>query len=353
MKRNLKIIFLFISYLLLAIIIIACNDYIEPYVKSSQFNNSDSNGNEMLSQTSEFIIVIPDIQYYTYYSDNHKYLISIIDRIIEIRERGYIIKAVLQVGDLTEQNTQREWSVAKQIFSKLDQKIDYILCTGNHDYGDNGTCNNRNTFFSQYFTYNKNTSYIGSYEENSYENSYFHIEIHDQPFQIFSLEFGPRDKVVDWAKKISNDNNDKLGILITHAYLFKNKERFDWANLRQSQNSSPYNYAYAYPDFGKEKVNDGQGLWEKFIIDSNIRFVMCGHKTTPDYIGNLLDENRKGNEVLQMLFNTQNFPNGGDGWIQFIEFFDDKKTVQVRTYSAVNNIWWVDDTHNYIFQLNK
>ncbi|HET6557955.1 MAG TPA: hypothetical protein VFG54_11615, partial [Prolixibacteraceae bacterium] len=78
------------------------------------------------------------------------------------------------------------------------------------------------------------------------------------------------------------------------------------------------------------------------------RIVFCGHQTTT-YIGNLTSQNSSKNNVLQLLFNTQAFPNGGDGWIQIMEFYDDKKTIGIHTYSTQTNSWNTDPLGEYTF----
>lgn len=316
------------------------------------FNWIDENGKEILSKNSEYLILIPDIQNYITNTANNIYLEQIIDWIIDFNNEGFKVKAAIQVGDVTNLNTIPEWINGQRIFSKLDNKIDYILCPGNHDYGDIGSTNTRKTYFSDYFKYSGNKSLVSTFEKDNFENTYFKLTIQNQPYQIFSLEFGPRDKVLEWANNLAKSNPDVNGILLTHAYLFKDKERYEYPRLYSVQNISPYNYALSYPQFGKEKVNDGEELWQKLVFpNANIRFVFCGHKTVPDYVGNLTSKNKIGQQVLQMLFNTQDFPKGGDGWIQILEFPKDKKSLNVKTYSTLYKTWNKDILNQFSFNL--
>ena len=292
------------------------------------------------TKDSEYIIIIPDIQNYITNQKNNKYLEKIIEFIRMFDLFGYKVKAVLQVGDITNLNSEQEWETAKMIFSELDGKVNYILCTGNHDYGDGGTCNNRNSYFSKYFDYKSNSAFISSLEKNNFENAHFNITVHDQVFQIFSLEFAPRDQTIIWADSIAKANADYLGIILTHAYLYKDQELFDYVNKNNSQNNSPYNYAISFAVSGNEKINDGEEIWEKLVSPNpNLRFVLCGHQTEPDFSGNLISINEEGKEVFQNLFNTQSFPNGGDGWIQILDFYPGNTKVEIKTYSTVVNIF--------------
>ncbi len=73
------------------------------------------------------------------------------------------IKAVLCTGDLVEQNqnlimnrnmlnqTSREmWQSVSRAFDRLDNKVPYIISTGNHDYGYRSS-ENGSTCFPEYF----------------------------------------------------------------------------------------------------------------------------------------------------------------------------------------------------------
>ena len=350
---NLNKIFKILFPLIIGVQIISCgllSDTLDVKVDSGPFKNFDPIQNIQLTEASEFIVIIPDIQFYTVYKENHYLLDKLISRIIEIHDAGFKIKAVLQVGDITDRNTKDEWESVKTVFSKLDNKIDYILCTGNHDYGDNGTCNNRNTLFNDYFQYNENKSFITGYQQNNYENSWFQFSIQGQPFQLFSLEFGPRDEVVTWADSMANLNKEKYGILLTHAYLATDNKRFDYANLKLNQTLSPYAWTLNNPEFEVGKVNDGQQLWSKFLVNNNFQFVFCGHlKSATNY---LISINQSEQEVLQMVFAEHNMPQAIEGWVQILEFYADKKTVGVKTYSTLLNTWKTDSVHQYDFTYN-
>ncbi len=323
----------------------------EIIIDTNPFNNLDDEGNTQLEQGSELVILIPDIQIYTYTPLYHPILENMMDRIIEMNKLGHKVKAVVQVGDVTDTNAPYEWEAAQKMFGKLGkEKIPYILTTGNHDYGEMGKTDSRQTYFNDYFNFSTQSAFRRAYLDSCYENSLFEVTVQSKPFQIIALEFGPCKAVMEWADKVLDKN--KMSLLVTHAYLFKDKERYNWKELSKSQNISPYNYANAFKSFGGTSidVNDGEEIWKKLIYPSeNIRFVMCGHKTKPDYIGNLISENIKNKEVLQMLFNTQDFPNGGDGWMQILEFKNDKKNVDIRTYSSVFNKWDTDPIHQYRF----
>jgi|WetSurMetagenome_2_1015567.scaffolds.fasta_scaffold00313_1 hypothetical protein len=296
-----------------------------------------------IDPASELVILIPDIQMYTTSGHNTPYLDSLLARLVRINDNGYKIKAVLQTGDITNSHEEWEWNTAKNLFSRLNNKIPYIMCTGNHDY----TPGTRETYYSRYFDYSANPCFVTSFEKNNFNNSVFNISIFDKPFQVFSLEFAPGDKVLAWADSIAKANSDKTGMVLTHAYLYEDNVRFDFSEYGFSQLNTPY----SYPVSETESINDGEQIWQKLIYpDDAFRFVFCGHMDYPDFVGNLVSENINNNKCLQMLFDTQSFPRGGDGFIQVIEFKNDLKTVKVSTCSLINNIWLTTLNCKYWFR---
>lgn len=334
--------------LITSFILPACN---KNHDDDELFNKTE--WGEHVDMSSDIIIFIPDIQIYTDDEDKTRYLDAIIDKIIVLYDNGVKIKTVVQAGDITNRNTIREWETADRLFSRLDNKIPYIMCTGNHDYGsysgDSGNANNRNTPYSYYFDYSSNPIFVASSETGIYDNSFFRIFIHQQPFNIFSLEFAPADDVITWADSIAKKNEDGIGMILTHAYLYKDEERFDFSTHGTSQGGSPYNYSIS----SFEKVNDGEEIWQKLVYpNASFRFVLCGHMPFPDYVGNLISTNANNNNVLQLLFDTQSFPNGGDGWIQILEFKSDMKTVNIFTYSTVSDFWIPGNTQEFQFMYN-
>ena len=53
-----------------------------------------------------------------------------------------------------------------------------------------------------------------------------------------------------------------------------------------------------------------------------------------------MDKNSSGKTVAQMAFNTQAIGggwngNGGDGWLRYLEFMPDKKTIKAKTFSPL------------------
>lgn len=131
------------------------------------------------------------------------------------------IKAVLITGDLVEQNenividrnmlnqTSREmWESLSRSLERLDNKIPYIISTGNHDYGYKNAENSR-TYFPDYIPFERNAAWrnllISSYPNRngvvSLENAAFEFKLPNwDKLLIITTEFAPRDEVLLWAK---------------------------------------------------------------------------------------------------------------------------------------------------------
>ena len=89
-----------------------------------------------------------------------------------------------------------------------------------------------------------------------------------------SLEFGPRDAVLEWANRVLQANPSANAIILTHAYLYADGTRFDHLT-RTDQAFSPHTYGIEALPGG---VNDGEEIWQKPIVNNpNVRIVLCGH----------------------------------------------------------------------------
>lgn len=311
------------------------------------------------------LVLIPDTQAYTRYSRNHG-IFELMTAWIAENVENLNIKQVVCVGDIVESNNLQQgepkfanqtskqmWECASRAFGRLDGVVPYVLCTGNHDYGPfiypdgkhygTRSASNRETQFNSYFPIDRNPSHKGvlietfenAYGVKSLENAAYQFEgTEGQRIVIVALEFAPRDEALAWAKSVFErpENADAYGIVVTHSYM--KPYTLDCKRILDE-------------DYGlnKEGGNSGEAIWEKLIYPtSNIRMVLCGHHSTADNMdgssGLSVERNKAGRNVAQILFDTQAIGggwegNGGDGWIQLLEFSKDMKTVKVRTFSTL------------------
>lgn len=322
-------------------LIIAMGVHSQVQTVKAELSNSESNS----------MILVPDPQSYIKFDVNQP-VFELMTAWITNNIENLNIKGVLCVGDLVEQNnmlvadgingnqTSREqWQNVSRSFERLDNKVPYVVCTGNHDYGYVSS-ENRLSCFPDYFypernsrlqdclvTVTKNWKGIPTLENAAYE-----FELNRWgTILVISLEFAPRDEALEWAKELAASEKYKnhTVLLMTHSYMDYKGDRF----AKENYKISPANY--------------GQAIWEKLVYPSpNIRMVLCGHDAVTngdDYKNNVsfrTDKNVDGRDVFQMMWNAQTagggwHGNGGDGWLRIMEFVPDGKTIRIKTFSPL------------------
>jgi len=309
---------------------------------------------QQLTDPNSFsMILLGDPQGYTKYDINQP-LFELCTAWISDNIDNLNIKAVLCTGDIVEQNenivrnrkmlnqTSREmWEAGSRAFERLDNKVPYIISTGNHEYGYRSS-ENGNTHFPEYFPFERNTAWrdicvsvfpnrsgVESLENSAYE----FIEPNWGKLLVITSEFAPRDEVLDWAKELAakQEYKEHKVIFMTHSFL----------RQRTAERTDNERYAIA-------PRNWGEGVWKKLVEpSSNIFMVICGHTGKPgdfeDSVAYRVDKNIVGKNVHQMMFNVQILGggwegNGGDGWLRILEFMPDGKTIKVKTYSPLFGI---------------
>jgi 3',5'-cyclic AMP phosphodiesterase CpdA len=283
------------------------------------------------------IAVLPDTQHYSEKFPDH-YLAQTRWIAENIRDRN--IAAVFHLGDITNRSTPAEWEIAAKAMSQLDGKVPYFLTAGNHDYSEGGVCKDRTTRLNDYFPVKKFrelNSFGGTYdrEPERLENSYHLFSAADRDFLVICLEFGPRADVVRWANDVAAKNKNRAAILLTHAYMYYDDTRYDWAKYGKKQNWNPHSYGVAEASGGG--VCDGEELWQRLVSKhDNFVLTMNGH-VLQDGLGRTISRSPTGRDVHQVLVNFQMKPNGGDGWLRLLEYRADGTTVQTYDYSPTRN----------------
>ena len=315
---------------------------------SSIFSWAQDKLPKLQNPNSFSMILLPDPQTYTKFDTNQP-IFDLMTAWVSSQLDPLSVKAVLCTGDLVEQNeytvpdnvngnqtSTQQWRAASKAFEKLDNKVPYIICGGNHDYGykrsENRLCN-----FPTYFPVERNAAWkktLVSVCNNAFglptlENAAFAFSLPNNwgDWLVIATEFAPRDEVLNWAKELISDKkyaNHKV-IILTHSYLEYTGKVIE----KEGYDVSPANY--------------GKAIWEKLIYPSkNIKLLICGHYCSVDgfryNVGIRSDKNCIGRNVTQMMFNAQTegggwHGNGGDGWLRILEFMPDGKTISVKTYS--------------------
>lgn len=335
------------------------------------------------------LVLVPDPQAYTRYSRNQG-IYDLMTTWIAENAKQLNVKAVVCVGDLVESNNLQEgdgkfanqtgtemWECTSRAFGRLDGVCPYVLCTGNHDYGPaiypdgdhygTRSASNRETQFNDFFPVDRNPAnsdvlydvFENAYGVKTLENAAYQIEGTDgQRILIIALEFAPRDEALAWAKDVLErpENAEAFGILVTHSYMKP--------YTRGCERDPKENYG-----LNKEGGNAGEAIWEKLVYPTaNIRMVLCGHHSTADNMdgctGFRVDTNEAGKRTSQLLCDMQAMGggwegNGGDGWLQLLEFSKDMKTVKVRTFSPLfaispttrEHAWWRGERQEFEFNI--
>ncbi len=298
---------------------------------------------------SATIVVMPDTQLY---AQSYPALFNaqaqwVLDN---LADRNII--GVLHEGDITNRNTPVQWDNARTALGRLVGVVPLVLAPGNHDYGNNGSADIRTTLMNSYFPVSEVAnlpSFGGTYEPGRIENSYHLFEANGQKYVAIALEWSPRDPVVAWAGQVLAQHPDRVGIIVTHAYMYSDNTRYDWQTFGSSQRWSPYAYGTASDPLG---VNDGEDIWQAIgRRHKNLGLVFSGHVLN-DGAGRLSSRGDHGNTVHQMLANYQFLANGGNGWFRLIEILPDNKTIQVKTYSPTLNQYMVGPQQQFILELD-
>lgn len=295
------------------------------------------------------LVLLPDTQ--TYAEKHPEILDAQIDWILKEANK---IDMVIQQGDLTQNNNDEEWTRVRNSFKKLDGKVPYVLAVGNHDMGSEPKkfADVRNTtLFNTYFPINHMSSlptFAGVFEKDKMDNAYYFFRSAGVDWMVLSLEFGPRNEVLDWANELVSRHPKHLVILNTHAYMYADSTRHG-----PGDHWLPQGYGIG-KDTGAKAVNNGEDIWLKFVKKHpNIRFVFSGH-VLHSGVGTLVSMNEEGLPVYQFLANYQegvkNSENGGNGWLRIMTLSPKQQTLDVQTYSPYLQKFRNDEAHSFKFR---
>ncbi|HEY0707434.1 MAG TPA: metallophosphoesterase, partial [Polyangia bacterium] len=292
---------------------------------------------------STMLAVLPDTQIYTV--DAPGVFTAQTSWIAANRDKRRI-PYVLHLGDIVDQNIPLQWERAVQSMQQLDGVVPYAIVGGNHDYGPGGTARTRDTLMNQYFPFAQTAalpSFGGAFEVGKLDNTYHYVSVGGRDYIALMLEWGPRDEVIAWANQIMEQNQDRYGILVTHAYMYSDSRRYDHRDPSQLWNP----HIYGTPG----TVNDGEELWEKLVRRHRFVMVLNGHVLN-DGTGYLASVTDRGNICHQMLSNYQFRALGGEGYLRLLEFLADGKTVRVYTYSPLYDSFLTEVDQNFSFTLD-
>lgn len=291
--------------------------------------------------------VLPDTQYYTSCRNTH---FANQARWLATHADSLSLAAAIHLGDITERNIPEEWAFAQRALEPLSQVVPTFLTTGNHDYGDDGTANRRHTLFANYFSEPKaptRRAVAELLDETNLENAYYRVVVDADDgatttLGVLVLGWSPQQAAVAWANDVLTKYPRDRVVFVTHAYLYYDSTRYDWATKGQQQEWNPH--AYGEPRLADKQpadVFDGEKLWQSLISrHSNVFLTLSGH-VLGDGTGLLTSTTPRGNVVHQVLSNYQALDEGGLGYLRLLEFDANGRNVRVRTYSPSLDVWAV------------
>jgi hypothetical protein len=251
------------------------------------------------------------------------------------------IKAVLQVGDITDWGQAYEWDTASHQFAILDTAgIPYFTVPGNHDY--DGVWNPATRGLT---TYNANFG-LAKYASRSYWGGYFNtdplnqgtansfvkFDVGSKKYLVLGMEFIPRDTVLGWASKVIDSvyaiDPERQVIIITHAYQTTNNERATDTSV------------YSGISYNLTADNSGEEMWQKLVSKKpSIAYVFNGHFLINNtwakngLHGLISSVGDNGNLVHQIFVNYQDDTAWGNGYFMRLKFQPSINKVSVSFFS--------------------
>ena len=289
------------------------------------------------------LIALPDTQYYASCRSPHleRQARWILDQ-VSLRN----IRAVIQLGDLTDHNTPAEWDFVRSALLPVSEAVPLALATGNHDHGEGGAAKHRGSLLPRYFGklgVRTSEASVETKLPGDPENAYYRVRLPKVTLGILMLEWGPRASSVAWANRVLDKYPSDRVIFATHAYLYHDATRYDWKTKGSTQEWNPIAYgtldAAAAPAQGgavaapSEPIYDGEMLWNDLLKRHRGVFLTLSGHVLGDGAALLTSRGSAGNRVHQVLANYQMLNEGGLGYLRLLELFPDGKTLRMKTYS--------------------
>ncbi len=274
------------------------------------------------------LAILPDTQYY---SESYPGIFRNQTRWLANHAQEENIVFVSHVGDVVDHASDTdEWEAADAAMAVLDGVIPYSVLPGNHDFHPLGTHDDSQNFV-EYFgpdRYEDAPWYGGTSPREL--NHYQTFSAGGIDFLHLALEWEPRPSSVRWAQEILDENPNKPVILTTHAYLRPSGNRY----------SSP-------------ESSDGlssEELFDRLVtVNPQIFLVIGGHFAGEAHE---VSYNDAGLPVLEVLADYQSRTNGGNGFMQLLNFRPDLDRIDVTTYSPLLDEYETDSDSEYSLDLN-
>ncbi|MFW2513795.1 S-layer homology domain-containing protein [Demequina sp. SO4-13] len=265
------------------------------------------------------VAVLPDTQFYSRYSADQffpKYgtdPFEVQTAWVAEHDEELNTAFALHLGDVVDQQgVAAEWTAADRAISRLeDGGVDFSILPGNHDVANMGVRSSEANA-ANYLTHfpasrvDDGATWVASYQ-NGYSNAYV-FEAEGQEFLVLALGWLASADTWDWAQGVLDAHPTLPTILTGHAIVDVDKS------------------TGAAADFWF-----GQEMWEELIRANDQIFVtLSGHfhgQTRRVLV------NDAGNDVHQLLLDSQMAADGGNGIMGMMEFDLDAGVIDFATIS--------------------
>ena len=256
--------------------------------------------------------VIGDTQYVT--RDNPEQLIRLYDYVLNNVEAKNIVH-VFGLGDITDENSDREWKAASKQIYRMNGKVPFSLVRGNHDGGTRF-----NEMFGEGTEYAKQcvAVYKDVVGKANYTCTAHTFSAGQLDYLVVVLDHDPTTDMLAWADKLIAQYPNHNVIVTTHGYM----------------------------DFDGERLatEADQDIWENLCRKhANIVMMLCGH-VDADSIVTRTDVGDHGNTVVQLLIDPQalDYKLGPTGMVAMFYLSEDGSEVTVQYYSTVQEKFYKD-----------
>lgn len=199
------------------------------------------------------MIMVPDPQSYVKFAANQP-LFELQTAWIAQNAERLNIRAALFTGDMVEQNnkliaaaipspnngdrtSRQQWQAVSDALARLDGKMPYIVCQGNHDIGYIAA-EHRYSQMPDYIYPERNPAFAATLVATAPNHEGIHTmesaayEFHDKAWGdllVIAFEFAPRDETLEWARQLieSEAYRNHRVIILTHSFLATDGSRIE------------------------------------------------------------------------------------------------------------------------------
>jgi len=242
------------------------------------------------------------------------------------------VKFVMCLGDITDDNSHGQWGTAAGALNLLEgKKIPFTFGAGNHDMGTgekhaDTRCTNLMNNYLPLNRYERHEYFGDAFEKGKIDNTWHTFSKGDYKFLLFSMEYAPRNKVLNWAKTIIEKHPKHNVIISTHSYLNASDQLIQDVSQEIGKHT------------GGNFANSGQDMWDKLVkLYPNCLLVFNGH-IMGDGTGYKVGTGDNGNKVYQFLSNYQAGVEGltqaeKNGMLRIVDLYPEQKAFKITAYS--------------------